>query len=354
MDIKPYIIPKEAEIYEIHFGDLFSAPKIIYNEDQFKELVERLKGEGKNQEAYELTKQWVNLNKKHFKINYRGKFIDLGVKTAIMGIINITPNSFSDGGKYFDLKKAVERGEKLLQDGADIIDVGGESTRPGAEPVSEEEEIKRVIPVIKELRKNLGDKFLISVDTYKSSVARKALESGADIVNDVSGLGFDRDMVNVVKEFDCPVVINHIKGKPKDMQKKVYYNDVVAEIIDYFEKRIEYAVDKGIRPDRFIIDPGIGFGKNVEHNVEILKRLREFKVLGYPILLGLSRKSFIGSILTNFLKDKEYSPEDRLFGTLGASAFAVLNGAHILRVHDVKETKEFLTLLDTVRGYRVV
>ena len=128
----------------------------------------------------------------------------------------------------------------------------------------------------------------------------------------------------------------------------------MAEIIDYFEKRIGYAVDKGVRPDRFIIDPGIGFGKNVEHNVEILKRLREFKVLGHPILLGLSRKSFIGSILTNFLKDKEYSPEDRLFGTLGASAFAVLNGAHILRVHDVKETKEFLTLLDTVRGYRVV
>ena len=354
MYIKPYIVPKESEIYEIHFGDLFSAPKVIYNEDQFKELVENLKREGKNREALELTKQWVNLNKKFFKINYKGKFIDLGSKTAIMGILNITPNSFSDGGEYFDLKKAVKRGEELLKEGADIIDIGGESTRPGAEPVPEEEELKRVIPVIKELRKNLGDKFLISIDTYKSNVARKALEVGADIVNDISGLGFDKDMVNVIKEFDCPIVINHIKGKPKDMQKKVYYNDVVAEIIDYFEKRINYALDKGVRPDRFIIDPGIGFGKNIEHNVEIIKRLREFKVLGLPILIGVSRKSFIGSILKNFLKDKEYTPKERLFGTLGVSAYAVLNGAHILRVHDVKATKEFLTLLDTVRGYKIV
>lgn len=354
MYIKPYIVPKESEIYEIHFGDIFTTPKIVYNEDEFKNLVEELKKEGKGKEALDLTKQWINIKKRHFKINYKGKFIDLGVKTAIMGIVNITPNSFSDGGEYFSLKDAVDRVEKLLEEGADIIDIGGESTRPGAEPVPEEEELKRVIPVIKEVRKQLGDKFLISIDTYKSNVARKALESGADIVNDISGLGFDKSMVEVIKEFDCPIVINHIKGKPKDMQKKVYYSDVVAEIIDYFERRINYALEKGVRADRFIIDPGIGFGKNVEHNVEIIKRLREFKVLGYPILIGVSRKSFIGSILNNFLKDKEYTPKERLFGSLGVSAYAVLNGAHILRVHDVKETKEFLTLLDTVRGYKVV
>ncbi len=355
MDIKPYIVPKEAEAYEIHFGDLFSAPKVIYTEDEFKELVEELKKEGKGKEALALTEQWVNIHKKFFKINYKGKFIDLGQKTAIMGILNITPNSFYDGGKYLNLSDAVKRAEKMLEDGADIIDIGGESTRPGAEPVPEEEEIERVIPVIKELRKQLGDKFLISIDTYKSKVAKMALDEGADIVNDISGLGFDKNMVKVIAEYDCPVVINHIKGKPQNMQKKVYYSDVVAEIIDYFERRIEYALENGVRKDRLIIDVGIGFGKYVEHNIEIIKRLREFKVLGLPQLIGISRKSFIGAILKNFMKgNNEYPPEDRLFGTLGATAYAVFNGAHIIRTHDVRETKEFLILIDTIRGYKIV
>jgi dihydropteroate synthase len=355
MEIKPYIVPKESEAYEIHFGDLFAKPKVIYTEDEFKKLVEELKESGKGKEALILTEQWVNIHKKFFKINYKGKFIDLGYRTAIMGILNVTPNSFYDGGKYQNIANAVKRAEKMLEYGADIIDVGGESTRPGSEPVPEEEEIKRVIPVIRELRKQLGDNFFISIDTYKSRVAEMALDEGADIVNDISGLGFDKNMVKVIAKYDCPVVINHIKGKPKNMQKKVYYSDVVAEIIDYFERRIDYALQNGVRKDRLIIDVGIGFGKYVEHNVEIIKRLREFKVLGLPQLIGISRKSFIGVILKNFMKDQgDYPPEDRLFGTLGATAYAVLNGAHIVRTHDVKETKEFLILIDTIRGYKVV
>ncbi len=355
MYIKPYIVPKETEIYQIHFGNPFESPVLIKDEDDFKNLIEELKQEGKQREALDLTEQWVNLHKKFFKINYKGRFVDLGSKTAIMGVLNITPDSFSDGGEFYgDIKLAVERAEKMIEEGADIIDVGGESTRPGSEPVPVEEEIKRVVPVIKEIRKNLGDSFLISVDTYKSEVAKISLDVGADIVNDISGLGFDENMVKVVKDYDCLVVINHIKGRPKTMQKKVYYNDVVAEIIDYMEKRINYALEMGIRKDRFIIDVGIGFGKNVEHNVEIIKRLREFKILGYPILIGISRKSFIGAILKNLLKGSDYPPKDRLFGTLGATAYAVLNGANIVRVHDVKETREFLTLLDTIRGYKVV
>ena len=355
MYIKPYIVPKEAEIYQIHFGNPFVSPVLIKDEDEFKNLIEELKEDGKQKEALDLTEQWVNLHKRYFKINYKGRFVDLGSRTAIMGILNITPDSFSDGGDYYgNIKLAVKRAEEMIKEGADIIDIGGESTRPGSEPVPVEEEIRRVVPVIKEIRKNLGDSFLISVDTYKSDVAKASLDVGADIVNDISGLGFDENMVNVVKDYDCPVVINHIKGKPKTMQKRVYYNDVVAEIIDYMEKRIEHAIKMGIRKDRFIIDVGIGFGKNVEHNVEIIKRLREFKILGYPILIGISRKSFIGAILKNFLKGTEYTPKERLFGSLGATAYAVLNGANIVRVHDVKETKEFLTLLDTVRGYKVV
>jgi len=353
MEIRPYIVPKEAEVYEIHLGDLFSSPKIIYNEDEFKSLIEDLKNQGKGKEALILTEQWVNIQKRFFKINYKGRFVDLGVRTAIMGILNITPNSFYDGGQISNIPEAVKRAEKMLEDGADIIDVGGESTRPGAEPVPEEEEISRVVPVIKEIRKNLGEHFLISVDTYKSKVAEMSLDVGADIVNDISGLGFDKNMVKVVAKYDCPVVINHIKGKPKNMQKKVYYNDVVAEIIDYFERRIEYALESGVKKDRLIIDPGIGFGKKVEHNVEIIKRFREFKVLGLPRLIGISRKSFIGAILENFMNG-EYTPDRRLFGTLGVTAYAVLNGANIIRTHDVRETREFLVTIDTIRGYKVV
>lgn len=349
------IIPESKEIYKIIFDDFFKAPIYIGDEDKFKELINSMKEEKNFEEAKRLAKQWVNLKKDKFKINYHGKFINLGQKTAIMGILNITPDSFSDGGIYYkNIDKAIERISQMLDEGADIIDIGGESTRPGAEPVSTFEELERVIPIIKEARKQLGKDFFISIDTYKAKVAEEALKAGADIVNDISAMSFDKDMAKVVADFDCPVILNHIKGTPKNMQKNPYYDDVIEEIINFLEQQIDYGIKKGIREDRFIIDPGIGFGKNVEHNVEIIKRLLELKILGLPILIGISRKSFIGLILKNLLGKSEYPPKERINGTLAATAIAVLNGAHIVRVHDVKETAEFLTILDTIRGYRLV
>jgi dihydropteroate synthase len=354
MNIHSFIIPQDVEVYKIVFSDPFKEPVIVENEDQFKEIIKSLKDEGNIEEAKVLTNQWVNLHKSSFKINYKGKFLNLGVKTAVMGILNVTPDSFSDGGEFFQIEKAVEQAARMLDQGADIIDVGGESTRPGATPVPAEEEIKRVIPVIKALRKELGDKFFISIDTYKGDVAKAAVEEGADIINDISGMSFDPKMADVVAQMDCPIIINHIKGTPQNMQKNVYYDDVVQEIILFLENQISYGIKKGIRKDRFIIDPGIGFGKLVEHNIEILKRLKELRVLGFPVLIGISRKSFIGAVLKNLLGREEIPPKERLSGSLAATAVAVLNGAHIIRTHDVKETVEFLTMLDTIRGYRLV
>ncbi len=357
MDKSVFLKPVDVEIYRAEFRDPFLRPIEIRNEDDLKDFVSYLKSEGKNEIAKELTQQWVNLHKQHFKINYKGKFLNLGTKTAIMGILNITPDSFSDGGLFYNkIDEAVMRVSQMLDEGADIIDIGGESTRPGSDPVSVEEELNRVIPVIKAIRKELGNNFFISIDTYKAKVAQEALDEGADIVNDISGMSFDLKMVEVVKKYDCPVIVNHIKGRPKDMQQKeIYYEDVMEEIIDFLNNQVEYGKKHGIRNDRFIVDPGIGFGKKVEHNVEIIKRLKELKILGFPILIGISRKSFIGAILKNLLGYKETPvPKERLYGTLGATAIAVLNGAHIVRVHDVKQTREFLTMIDTIRGYRLV
>ncbi|WP_457623565.1 dihydropteroate synthase [Persephonella sp.] len=353
---KTFITVEEKDIFKIHLKDPFSKPVLIENEDQFKDLVNKLKSSGKGEEAKFLTECWVNYWKNSFKINYKGKFLNLGNKTAVMGILNCTPDSFSDGGNYYKKpEKSVERIKEMLDEGADIIDIGGESTRPGAEPVPEEEELERVIPVISLARKELGNDFLISIDTYKSSVAEAALNEGADIVNDISGMTFDERMINVVSKYDCPIILNHTKGKPDTMQKDVYYDDVVLDISEFFRNQINKGLQKGIRKDRFIIDPGIGFGKNVEHNVEIIKRLKEFKFLGLPVMIGISRKSFVGKILKSLLsKDGMPSPEERVFGGLGATALAVLNGVHIVRTHDVKETVEFLIMIDTIRGYRVV
>lgn len=352
----PFISLEKEEVYTIYFDDPFTSPIKIKTEEEFKDIINRLILSGKNEDAKELTQQWVNLKKNHFKINYKGKFINLGQKTAIMGVINVTPDSFSNGNEDFkNIDKIIQKVTYMLENGADIIDIGGESTRPGAEPVSAEEELERVIPVIETVRKELGDRFFISIDTYKSVVAQEALKAGADIVNDISGMSFDPQMAEVVAKFDCPVVINHIRGKPSDMQKgEIYYDDVVIDIVKFLKKQIDYGVSKGIRPDRFIIDPGIGFGKLPEHNVEIIKRLNEFRILGLPILVGISRKSFLNVILKNLLTKRDIPPKERLFATLGATAYAVLNGAHIVRVHDVRETAEFLTILDVIRGYKLV
>ncbi len=357
MEKSIFIKPINKKIYQIIFRDPLTPPITIETENQLKDFIRKLKKEGKSDLARELTEEWVCLKKNSFKINYKGKFLNLGHKTAVMGILNVTPDSFSDGGIYYkDIDKAIERASQMLEEGADIIDIGGESTRPGSKPVTLEEEMERVIPLIKVLREELGKNFLISIDTYKSQVAQAALDEGADIINDISGMTFDINMAKVVAKNDCPIIINHIKGRPENMQsEEIYYDDVVQEIADFFENQINYGMKHGIRKDRFILDPGIGFGKRVEHNIEIIKRLDEFKILGFPLLIGISRKSFIGIILKNLLGKEHFPPpEDRVVGSLAATSIAVLNGANIIRTHDVKETVEFLTVLDTIRGYRLV
>jgi len=254
-----------------------------------------------------------------------------GSRVYIMGILNVTPDSFSGDSIYQDADKAVETALKMVEDGADIIDIGGESTRPGARPVIAEEEINRTAPVIKKLAKMTD--IPISIDTSKSEVARLALESGASIVNDITGLESDPEIIRVIREFNAKVIVMHMKGTPLTMQNNPEYGNLIQEIRDKLKSIIEKAVTGGIKKENIIIDPGIGFGKTVEHNLEILNRLSEFKELAMPILVGPSRKSFIGRITGG-------QPGNRIFGTAASVAIAVKNGADILRVHDVREMSE--------------
>lgn len=264
-----------------------------------------------------------------------------GKKKYVMGIINATPDSFYDGGKHFEVKNAMDTVKDMIESGVDIIDVGGESTRPGAKTVSAEEEIQRVIPVISEIRK-LSNNIVISIDTYKAVVAGKALNAGADIINDISALQFDENMAKVVSDYNCGVVLMHMKGIPQTMQiNPSYDNDVCCEIIDFLEERINYACDSKISFDKIIIDPGIGFGKTAENNLSIIKRLREFRILGNPIVIGVSRKSFIGRILN-------LETSERLAGSLAATMLSLVNGADIVRAHDFKETIECVKIFEAV------
>jgi len=248
-------------------------------------------------------------------------------RPLVMGILNVTPDSFSDGGLYFRFADAVKHGLKLVEEGADIIDVGGESTRPGARPVPWKEEAQRVVPVIKKLKEETGA--LVSVDTYKPEVASEALEAGADLINDVFGLR-QPGMLDLVAEVRKPVVIMHMKGTPQNMQDNPVYKDVVKEVYCFLSAQRDKAFQAGLKSDQVIVDVGIGFGKTLEHNLELIRRLDYFKKLGCPILLGPSRKSFLGLIL-------DLPVEERLEGTLAVVAIAVLKGANIFRVHDVKE-----------------
>ena len=251
----------------------------------------------------------------------------------------MTPDSFSDGGRFLKIEDAVRCGIKMAEEGADIIDVGGESTRPGSDPLEIEEELSRVIPVIKALSKEID--IPISIDTYKSEVAQKALEAGAEMINDISALRFDPKMKEVVAEYQVPVVLMHIKGTPKNMQENPYYDDVIKEIIEYLKESIKMATDAGVQEGNIIIDPGIGFGKRLEDNLSILKNLKKFSILNCPILVGPSRKSFIGKIL-------DLPAEERLEGSLAALAIAIMNGANIVRVHDVKESKRMAGIADAI------
>ena len=263
-------------------------------------------------------------------------------KTLVMGIVNVTPDSFSDGGKFFSPQDAISHASKLIDQGADIIDIGGESTRPGAEQISESEELNRVIPVIEKIRDE-NPKKLISIDTTKASVAKHAVEVGADIINDVSGLSFDNNMKNTVASLNIPVIIMHMKGNPRNMQLNPKYKDIIYEILDFFKKKIKIAIQSGINHKMIILDPGIGFGKTVQHNFELLSRLNELNVLELPIMIGPSRKSFIGITL-------DLPPDDRIEGTAAAVSAGVMNGASIVRVHDVKSMKRVVKIIDEIRN----
>jgi dihydropteroate synthase len=265
---------------------------------------------------------------------------EIGRRTLVMGIVNVTPDSFSDGGRYLTREAAVAHARRLVEEGADLLDIGGESTRPGAEPVPPEEELRRVIPVLRAVREALPD-VCLSVDTYKSPVAREALEAGVDMINDVSALRFDPTMARVAAEAGVPVVLMHMKGTPKTMQHSPTYDDVVREIVDILHERIEWAVSQGISEEKIIVDPGIGFGKRPEHNTQILQRLGELRGLGRPILLGTSRKSFLGALTKRPVAE-------RLEETIASVVVGVLNGADIVRVHDVKAVKHALAVADAV------
>jgi len=317
---------------------------------QYGRLIKRLKKQpfdlSKIGEDIEIIlKNFENNNKiKNIKfknsIKNKNYNLKIGEGTLIMGILNVSPDSFYDGGRYDEPEKAVERAKQMVSCGADIIDVGGESTRPGSDPVSLKEELNRTIPVIEAISSEID--VPISIDTYKSEVAEKAIQAGASIINDISGLGFDEKMAEVAAEYDVPVVIMHIRGTPGDMQKNPHYDDVISDILAFFRDRIKFAIDSGIDENKIIIDPGIGFGKTVEHNLEIIKKLREFKILGKPILIGTSRKSFIGFTL------EQENPGDRLEGTLATVAASVMNGADIVRVHDVKECGMAAGMIDAI------
>ncbi|MCM8762060.1 MAG: dihydropteroate synthase [Candidatus Omnitrophica bacterium] len=258
----------------------------------------------------------------------------------IMGILNTSPDSFYSGSSYPDLKQALNRAVEMVKEGADIIDVGGQSTRPGSKSISVEEEIERVIPVIKELSKGLD--IPISCDTYKAVVAEKAIEAGASIINDISAFSMDVGLLDVIKSFDCGYVLMHMKGTPEDMQVNPFYEDVVSEVFNFLYDKLSFIEKQGIEIERVVVDPGIGFGKRFEDNLALLKNIEKFSEIGRPVLLGTSRKSFIGKILNNI------SPEHRLEGSIASAVIGYIKGVKIFRVHDVKETRRTLEIASAI------
>ncbi|MFH0908466.1 MAG: dihydropteroate synthase [bacterium] len=267
----------------------------------------------------------------------RDRTIELGARTAIMGVLNVTPDSFSDGGRFVDLDAAVGHAQRMARDGADIIDIGGESSRPGAATVGVEEEMRRVIPVVERVAAECP--CLVSIDTTKAAVARRAIEKGAHIVNDISAFSMDPQMSRVVADTGAGAVLMHMKGVPRTMQQDPVYADVVAEVVEFLRARVEHAVAAGMEAERLAVDPGIGFGKTVEQNVQLLRGLGALRAIGRPIMVGLSRKSFLGT-----LTGREVG--DRGAASLGGLAFAVLRGAHVVRVHDVIESCDVAKVLD--------
>jgi dihydropteroate synthase len=312
---------------------------LVGTNKQFERLIEKLRPQQFRLPllADELERLFGQENPKVLKA--KDFELAIGERTYVMGILNVTPDSFTDGGKYMEKEKAVDHALQMEDEGADMIDVGGESSRPGSDPVPQEEELKRIIPVIEGIAGRV--KIPISVDTRRANVAMEALQAGAAMVNDITGLRGDPGMVQVISESGASVVIMHMKGQPKDMQKNPTYDDLIGETYDYLQEGVETAEAGGIEPDRIVVDPGIGFGKTLQHNLEILRRLDELRGIGMPILTGPSRKSFIGTIL-------DLPEYDRVEGTLAAVAASVFGGAHVVRVHDVKPAVRLTRMLDSI------
>lgn len=260
----------------------------------------------------------------------------------VMGVVNVTPDSFSDGGLFLQAQRAIAHGEEMAEHGAAILDVGGESTRPGAAPVGEQEELDRVLPVVEGLARNTDA--LISIDTTKAAVARAALDAGAHIINDVSALGFDPDMARVAAESGAPLVLMHIRGTPETMQRDVHYDDVVAEVLGFLDARVQRALDAGVARTQIALDPGFGFGKEVAHNFRLVRELHRLAERGLPILFGPSRKSSLGAVVGG------KPPAERVWATAGAVACGVFAGAHMLRVHDVAQMADVVAVAQAVCG----
>jgi dihydropteroate synthase len=260
---------------------------------------------------------------------------------VVVGILNVTPDSFSDGGDFLDPEAASEHAAAMLDEGADILDIGGESTRPGSDPVSQEEEIRRVVPVVERILSERPEA-VMSVDTYRAGTATAALEAGARFVNDVTAFRGDPRMVFVIQEAACPVILMHMQGEPKTMQKEPHYEDVVREVRDFLAQRAEYAVSAGVRPENVIVDPGIGFGKNLEHNLALLRNLDAIVDIGFPVLIGASRKSFLERITG------VQAPRDRVSSTVATTVLAYERGATFFRVHDVRANREALAVVEAV------
>jgi len=273
-------------------------------------------------------------------ISWGTRTLDFTHKTYVMGILNRTPDSFYPGSRSATIKEAMKNAREMISAGVDIIDVGGESTRPGSEPVPEDEEIRRVIPVVQALRAESD--VIVSVDTRRKEIAERALDAGADIINDISGLRHNEDLARLVARRKVPVVLMHMRGTPKNMQKNPYYRNTMSEILRELQQSIAAAIGAGIAPEMIIVDPGIGFGKRIQDNLRIIRELASLKSLAFPILVGLSRKGFIGEIL-------DRPVEKRLIGTVTANTLAILNGANIIRVHDVADAVEMVKIIDSVR-----
>ena len=285
--------------------------------------------------------------RKTYHVSWQGHTLVLGRKTCIMGVVNVTPDSFSDGGHFYDHSAAVAQGEKLAADGAGIIDIGGESTRPFSDPVSVEEEIRRVVPVIEKLVQRVS--VPISIDTTKSEVARRALDAGASMINDVSALRFDPGLAALAAESDVPLILMHMLGEPKSMQVLPCYENLVEEILAFLDEAVENAGNQGVSRTKIIVDPGIGFGKTVAHNLLLIKNLQAFKRLDLPVLIGTSRKAFIRKLLKD-PHQQDLRPDLPLVenGTQATVAAAILNGAHIVRVHDVANTMTTVKIMDAL------